>query len=164
MKWLTMIIVISEDKKPEGRRKVMWEYIIRILIGLLLVIVTIQDIKWKKIRVGIVLFVGICLCICVPFSAMLSVIDRILGLSLGLGVVLLSKATGGKIGIGDGLVLGVTGIGLGFWSNIELFAIALAMAAVFSIGLLALRRANRKKAIPFMPFLLGAYLFLSIPI
>lgn len=142
----------------------MWDYIIRILIGVLLVMVTIQDIKWKKIRVGIVLIIGICLCICVPFSSMLSVIDRILGLSLGLGLVLLSKATGGRIGVGDGLVLAVTGIGLGFWSNMELFAIALTMAAVFSIGLLVLGRANRKKAIPFMPFLLGAYLFLSIPI
>ncbi len=142
----------------------MWEYVIRILIGLLLVIVTIQDMKWKKIKVGIVLLTGICLCICVPFSSMLSLIDRMLGLSLGLGVVLLSKATGGKIGVGDGLVLGVTGIGLGFWSNIELFAIALTMAAVFSIGLLALHKASRKKAIPFMPFLLGAYLFISIPI
>lgn len=138
----------------------MLEYIMMILMGLLLVIVTIQDIKWKKIRVGIVLIVGICLCVCIPFSSMLSIIDRMLGLSLGLGVVLLSKATGGKIGVGDGLVLGVTGIGLGFWSNLELFAIALSMAAVFSIGLLVLRRANRKKAIPFMPFLLGAYLFL----
>jgi leader peptidase (prepilin peptidase)/N-methyltransferase len=82
---------------------------------------------------------------------------------LGLGLVLLSKATGGKIGIGDGLVLAVTGMGLGFWTNMELFAIALSLAAVFSIGLLVIRKANRNKAIPFMPFLMGAYLFLSIP-
>lgn len=142
----------------------MWEYVIKILIGILLIIVTIQDIKWKKIRVGIVLIAGVLLCICVPFSSVISVLDRIVGLSLGVGVVLLSKATGGKIGVGDGLVLGVTGIGLGFWTNMELFAIALAMAAIFSVGLLVLRRVNRKKAIPFMPFLLIAYLFLSIPV
>ena len=142
----------------------MWEYIIRGLIGLLLIIVTIQDIKWKKIKVGIVMMCAVLLCVLIPFCQTLSILDRALGLSLGLGVMLLSKATEGKIGMGDGLVLGVTGLGLGFWSNMELFAVALAMAAVFSIGLLVLRRANRKKAIPFMPFLLMAYLCLNIPI
>lgn len=142
----------------------MWEYIIRGLMGLLLVIVAIQDIKWKKIRVGTVLVCAVLLCMCIPFSSVLSLLDRVLGLSLGLGVVILSKATGGKIGIGDGLVLAVTGMGLGFWSNMELFALALAMAAVFSIGLLLIKRVSRKKAIPFLPFLLMAYLFLSIPI
>ncbi|TAH73876.1 MAG: hypothetical protein EWM47_02080 [Anaerolineaceae bacterium] len=142
----------------------MWEYIIRGLIGLLLIIVTIQDIRWKKIRVGVVLLAAFLICICIPFCSVLSVLDRVLGLSLGLGVMLLSKATGGKIGIGDGMVLGATGMGLGFWSNMELFALALAIAAVFSIGLLVLRKANRKKVIPFMPFLLLAYIFLIIPI
>lgn len=142
----------------------MWEIIIRILMGVLLAVVTVQDIRWKKISVGIVLAAGVLLCICIPFSSGLYVIDRLLGLALGIGLVLLSLATGGKIGIGDGLVLAVTGIGLGFWNNIELFAIALTMAAVFSIGLLVLRKANRKKAIPFMPFLFGAYLIINITI
>jgi leader peptidase (prepilin peptidase)/N-methyltransferase len=159
-----MMLDTRKDRKTDRRGREMWEYIIRILIGLFLVIVTIQDIKWKKIRVGIVFIAGICMCICIPFCSVLSVMSRMLGLSLGLGLMLLSKATGGKIGIGDGLVLAVTGIGLGIWANIELFALALAMAAVFSIGLLVLRRADRKKAIPFMPFLLVAYLLLSIPI
>lgn len=142
----------------------MWEFIIRALMGLLLVIVTVQDIKWKKIRVGIVISTAILLSACIPFSYSLSALDRVLGLSIGLGVMIISKVTGGKIGMGDGLVLGVTGMGLGFWGNMELFALALTIAAVFSMALLATKRANRKKAIPFMPFLLMAYLFLSIPI
>jgi leader peptidase (prepilin peptidase)/N-methyltransferase len=142
----------------------MWEYILRGLIGMFLIIVAIQDIKWMKIRLGIVLVALALIGICVPFCSTLSVIDRILGLSLGLGVVILSMATGGKIGVGDGLVLGVSGLALGFWSNMELFAIALAMAALFSIGLIIFRRANRKKAIPFMPFLLLAYILLCVPI
>jgi len=90
------------------------------------------------------------------------VIERLLGVISGLGVVLLSKITGGKIGLGDGLVLAVTGMGLGFWGNIELFALALALAAVFSIGLIIIRRANRKKIIPFIPFILLAYMLLNI--
>lgn len=142
----------------------MCEYIIRGLLGLLLIIVSIQDIRWKKIKLNIVLIATVGLSICLPFSAALTILDRILGLVLGLGVVLLSKATGGKIGIGDGMVLGVTGIGLGFWTNMELFAMALAMAALFSIALIILRKANRKSAIPFLPFLLCAYIFINLPV
>ena len=46
--------------------------------------------------------------------------------------------------MGDGLVLSVTGMGLGFWSNLELFALALAFAALFSMFLLVFRLAGRK--------------------
>lgn len=140
----------------------MWEIIVRGLIGLLLIITAIQDLFTKKIRVWIVILCALLLCICIPFCTALSLFDRILGLLLGIGVVLLSKITGGKIGIGDGLILSVTGLGLGFWSNFELFALALAIAAVFSIGLLVFRLANRNKTIPFVPFLLISYLFLNI--
>lgn len=142
----------------------MFEYVIRGLIGILLVIVAIQDIKWKKIRLWIVILSGLLLCLCIPFCSTLSITDRVCGLVIGLGVILLSKVTRGKIGMGDGLVLGVTGMGLGFWGNMELFALALAIAAFFSIVLIILSRANRKKSIPFMPFLLLSYMFLNIPI
>jgi leader peptidase (prepilin peptidase)/N-methyltransferase len=68
-------------------------------------------------------------------------------------------ASDGKIGIGDGVLLCATGLGLGFWSNLELFAIALLLAAVISIVLLTFRLADRKKSIPFVPFLLLGYVF-----
>lgn len=142
----------------------MGELVVRILMGLFLTTTAIQDLRTKKIRVWIVILCTFLLCICVPFCTALSLFDRILGLSIGIGVVLLSKLTGGKIGMGDGLVLCVTGLGLGFWSNLELFALALAFAAVFSIGLLILRLANRKKSIPFLPFVLISYLLLVIPV
>ena len=59
--------------------------------------------------------------------------------------------------MGDGMLLCITGLGLGFWSNLELFAIALILAAIVSIFLLMLRLADRKKSIPFIPFLLIGY-------
>src|SRR5690554_5930806 len=100
----------------------------------------------------------------IPFSTTLSVLDRLLGITPGIGVLILSKLTSGKIGMGDGLILGVTGIELGFWGNMELFALALLFAALFSIVLLILRRADRKKAIPFIPFILLAYIVLMVQI
>jgi leader peptidase (prepilin peptidase)/N-methyltransferase len=77
-------------------------------------------------------------------------------------VIFISRITGGKIGMGDGLLLCVTGLGLGFWGNMELFAYALFAAAAVSVILLILRLADRKKSIPFVPFLLLSYLFLTV--
>lgn len=142
----------------------MGETILRFLIGIFLIIVAIQDLIAKKIKVWVVILSGVFLCICIPFCPSISLLNRIMGLTLGLWLLLISKTTGGKIGMGDGLVICVTGMGLGFWSNLELFALALLIAAIFSIVLLALKLADRKKSIPFLPFILLSYLFLYIPV
>lgn len=142
----------------------MGEHIIRALLGLFLITVAIQDLVRKKIKVWIVILCGVLICICVSFCPEISILSRIMSLSLGIGLLITSKVTGGKIGIGDGLVICVTGIGLGFWSNIELFALALLLAAIFSIGLLVLRLADKKKSIPFLPFLFLAYIIIYIPL
>ena len=61
------------------------------------------------------------------------------------------------------MILGVTGIELGFWGNMELFALII-IRTLFSIVPLILRRADRKKAIPFIPFILLAYIVLMVQI
>lgn len=129
------------------------------LIGILLLIGALQDIRAKRIHLWIILTGGLTLCVCILFSHNISLTDRVGGLSVGLFVILVSKITGGKIGMGDGFLLCVTGIGLGFWGNLELFALALFAAAVLSVFLLLFKKADRKKCIPFVPFLLLAYLF-----
>ena len=86
----------------------MVEDIIRVLIGIFLIIVAIQDLVNKKIKVWIVLLSGIIISICVLLSPDISILSRIMSLSLGTGLLIISKVTGGKIGIGDGLVICVT--------------------------------------------------------
>lgn len=142
----------------------MGETILRILIGVFLIIVAIQDLIAKKIKVWIVIVCSVLLCICIPFCPLISLLNRIMGLTLGLLLIFLNKATGGKIGMGDGLVICITGMAFGFWSNLELFALALLIAAIFSIGLLIFKKVDRKKSIPFLPFLFLSYLLLSIPV
>ncbi|NLL72778.1 MAG: hypothetical protein GX237_04555 [Clostridiales bacterium] len=142
----------------------MGEIILKVLLGVFLIMLAIQDLARKKVKVWLVILGGLLICACIPFCSMISLFNRLLGLTLGLGLIILSKATGGKIGVGDGLVICVTGIGLGFWTNLELFVLALFIAAIFSIGLLAFRLADRKKSIPFLPFLFLSYLMLNVPI
>ncbi len=138
----------------------MSEWIIRVILGVLLLFCGVQDLLYKRIYLWMIGVCAIAVIACLPFCENLSVTERLGGCAVGLGVILLSKATGGKIGLGDGALLCVTGVGLGFWTNTELFGIALSLAAVVSIVLLILRLADRKKCIPFVPFLLAGYVIL----
>ena len=130
-----------------------------ILLGLL-ILCSIQDLRTKKIGLWILILGGGILCAMIPFQNSIALYDRIGGMAVGVTVILISLATGGKIGMGDGLLLCISGLGLGFWSNLELFALALFLAATVSIGLMIARLADRKKSIPFVPFMLIGYIFI----
>lgn len=140
----------------------MVDIIMKGVVAITLLLTTIQDFCYKKISIWIVTFATIVLLICLPFGTTFDIGNRIGGVMVGIAMILLSKLTQGKIGIGDGLLLCVTGLLLGFWSNMELLAIALFVASVLSIVLLALRLVNRKHSIPFVPFLFVAYLIIVV--
>ena len=131
------------------------QWVLMIMIG----ICGIQDMLKKKRYLWLVIFGALFIIVCIPFCQSYGLLDRLAGFSIGAVIIVVSIATSGKIGLGDGILLCLTGVGLGFWSNLELFAIALTFAAIISIGLLTFRLADRKKAIPFVPFLFIAYLF-----
>lgn len=127
-------------------------------IGILLFVTAIQDLRSKHISNWIILAGAALICIGIPFTHSLTLMERGLGTLVGAGVILISKATGGKIGMGDGLLLCITGMGLGLWGNLELFVLSLFAAAIVSILLLIARLANRKTSIPFVPFLFLGYI------
>jgi leader peptidase (prepilin peptidase)/N-methyltransferase len=138
----------------------MAEKLLMLILGVLLLLCAVQDILKKKVSLWILGLGAAVTITCIPFCEKLSPVSRIGGLAIGLGVIMLSKVTAGKIGMGDGILLCVSGIGLGFWGNLELFGIALFLAAVLSILLLMFRVVDRKKGIPFVPFLFAGYLIL----
>lgn len=138
----------------------MAELSMKIILGVLLLVCGVQDSCSGKIHIRVIMLGAIFTAACLPFCTSLSVLERLSGFAIGAAVLIISKITGGKIGLGDGLLLCITGLGLGFWGNLELFGIALFFAALISIVLLVLRLVDRKKSIPFVPFMLLAYLFL----
>jgi leader peptidase (prepilin peptidase)/N-methyltransferase len=138
------------------------ELIMKGTMGVMLLLTSIQDVIQKKICIWMVAAGGILCGSCILINRTVLLQDSLGGMLVGAVVIIISKATAGKIGMGDGLILCVTGIGLGFWGNIELFAYALFAAAVVSIVLLILRLADRKKSIPFVPFLLLSYIFVNV--
>jgi leader peptidase (prepilin peptidase)/N-methyltransferase len=140
----------------------MGEKVLLIILGILLLFCSAQDLWRKKVYLWVLGLGGTLILACLPFCEKVVLMSRVGGLIVGLVVIMISKITAGKIGMGDGILLCVTGIGLGFWANMELFGIALSLAAVLSIILLMLHIVDRKKSIPFIPFLFAGYLILFV--
>lgn len=141
---------------------IMAENSLKLVLGALLFLCAIQDLLRKKIYMWIVGVGAAAMLLCLPFCAGLPLLDRMGGLIIGLCIIILSVITAGKIGIGDGVLLCITGLGLGFWKNLELFGAALFLAAIVSILLLVLGLADRRMSIPFVPFLFAGYLILNL--
>ena len=146
----------------QERKVTMAENSIKLVLGALLLLCAIQDLLQKKIYLWSIGAGALAALLCLPFCTGLSLLDRVGGVILGLCIIILSILTAGKIGIGDGALLCITGFGLGFWRNLELFGSALFLAAIVSILLLIFRMADRKRSIPFVPFLFIGYLIVNI--
>jgi leader peptidase (prepilin peptidase)/N-methyltransferase len=134
------------------------EYLAPILIGIWLLLCSYQDIRRKKINLLLILAGFIIIIVNSVFLRELTILNRMAGTIPGIILLALSYITRGQIGIGDGLIVIITGIGLGITQNTILLAYGLSGSAIFSIILLTLRLANRKKTIPFVPFIFMGYL------
>lgn len=84
--------------------------------------------------------------------------DYILPAGLGLLFLLLSLASKGAVGMGDGWVLLALGCMLETGEYIRLIGCGILLTAVFSGILLMGYKKNRKTEIPFVPFLFFSYL------
>lgn len=75
-------------------------------------------------------------------------------------LMLVSRLSGGRFGMGDAILLTATGLLLGIRENTELFLTALLFSAVWAGGLLIFRRKSRNYEMPFVPFLTAAQVLL----
>lgn len=128
-----------------------------LMIGLLSTC-TVQDMRTKRIRVVPVLIVagiGLLWQLGVCHGPWLQLLGGILP---GLGIVIFSLISKGKIGAGDGILLMVTGILIGGARNMDLLLSALLFAGIWGIFLRLFRKKGKDETFAFVPFLLMAYL------
>ncbi|MCI8484163.1 MAG: hypothetical protein HFH41_07470 [Lachnospiraceae bacterium] len=117
-----------------------------------------EDMKRKELKIVYILLFGIGGMVLHLFYPVCSIYSILWGILLGVIMMLLSWISRGSIGMGDGILLVVTGIYLGGNNNLELFLTGLLLAALWSLSLLAFRKKNRKEEIAFVPFLLVSYI------
>lgn len=83
--------------------------------------------------------------------------QAVLGMLPGALLLLIGKLGKEAVGYGDGLIVAVIGIYAGLWDTFGLLLGALTAAAVTGSLLLICGRGTVKTELPFVPFLLAAY-------
>jgi len=140
----------------------MLEIIKIVVLGVFLLIEGIRDLQKHKVSMITVMIAGI-LGVIFQFGIIQENGLKIIG-GILIGIVLLSlaKITREKIGYGDGWIFVVTGIYLGFHSNMYLLLLSLFLASLVSICLLVFKKVNKKTELPFVSFILPGYLLLLV--
>ncbi len=81
----------------------------------------------------------------------------IAGATVGILFLGVSKITKEALGYGDGIVIFIMGIYLGFWNLATVLMIAFFAASILSLFLLISKKSGRKMTMPFVPFLCIGY-------
>lgn len=128
-----------------------------VLLGVL-AISAYKDWREKKVYIYGTLFCGIAGILLHILFQEHTLTDMLGGAAVGIAVLLVAWLGRECIGIGDGIILVVSGVFLGFWKNVMLLLTALILAAITALFLIVVKRKERKYRLPFVPFLLVAYL------
>ena len=131
-------------------------------VAVFLLICSITDLREKVIYLRVLIPFAAIGAVLAASSGREAVISGAAGVITGLFILLLSFATKGAVGEGDGLVLMTTGIYLGFLGNLRLLCSGLFLSALFSLGAIVVRGWKRDRELPFMPFLLAGFLAVNI--
>lgn len=135
-----------------------YDTFVQILLGVILVVSSIKDIKRRRISMSIIVPGIIILLICLPFRNNISVVNGLFGTIVGISMIGIGRLSRWQIGMGDGIILILTGIGLGFWENAFLLLYALLLIFLFSVILLFLKKITKKTTLPFIPFIFLGYI------
>ncbi len=128
-----------------------------ILLGIFLVVGSVYDLKTMNLPQWLLimgLIAGVAGGVYINYVTGKGCIGFGLGLLPGIVILILACVTREQIGQGDGLIMLIIGSLLGLECSLIILWIGLMGSCVAGIGLLLIRRGNRKTRMPFIPFLL----------
>lgn len=131
----------------------MW---IEIILFLFLAVCAVFDSLQKQIPLAVV-WLGMLAAVCLRANGFMGengMVSAALSLIPGAGFFLLSFLTREKVGYGDGWVLLMIGLFSDFSRCFLILLIGLFLESAVAVVLLALKKIQRDKEIPFSPFLL----------
>lgn len=127
------------------------------IIFMMLLLFSIEDIRKRRIDILPLLAFSVIGAVYQAVTRALTILEICGGMLLGVGLLGIAKMTGESLGYGDGMLFLVTGIYLGGWDNCSLLMTSLVLAFVFAIIQILVRKKSAKSEIPFVPFVLSAY-------
>ena len=113
----------------------------------------IFDIRKKEIPVSIIVAFGLLSLIAVAIAQKTELYSVLYSLIPGAAMLGLSLCTKESIGYGDGFVVLVLGVLLGFTECVFVVLAGLFLSAVVGLVLLVFKKVRGKSRMPFMPFL-----------
>ena len=134
-----------------------------ILLAIYLIVLSFFD--SRECKVPLVLISGgfvmalvclLCRCLANPSEWEWIVLTVVLGMLPGAFMAGASYITG-KIGMGDGFVLMIAGMLIGYKRCLILLCFSLLIMSAWCIGVLSLKKGNRYTRIPYIPFLTTVY-------
>lgn len=130
--------------------------VIKILLILFLGICAVFDIRKKEIPV-ILILIGIAFSFGINIwqihNKNITIADAGAALVVGAFMICVSFCTRERIGYGDGLILIVSGLMLGFYQCFLGLCISLLLSSVCALFLLITHKAGKDSGLPFVPFL-----------
>ena len=122
---------------------------------LMLLVGSIEDLKDRRINpYWLLLHAGFAVGARLVFGEM---IPGLAGISIGVLLIGAAFVSRQKVGYGDGLVFVVCGLYLGFWANFSLLFLSLLLCALGGLFLMAIGKIKKGQALPFIPFVMGAF-------
>lgn len=123
---------------------------------------SLEDIRRKKITVKLTLLSGIAGILLHMLFQNQSIFEMLAGAVPGVFVLVASYLSKSKIGMGDGIVFMLTGLYLGLVENLRLMFVSFFLASLWGLYLLIIKRCEKSKRIPFVPFLFLGYCLMMI--
>jgi len=136
----------------------MAETVIYLAVALVMIICTIADIKRKEVSVWLFVLLGITTIIGCILCGEQRGYMIVAGVVPGILLVILAKITEQSIGYGDGIILAEIGLITGVGKCMLILAAALAMAGIFSLAIVVIKKVDKRHKIPFVPFMTAAYM------
>ena len=127
-----------------------------IVLGIVLIIMTIFDIREGKLPAMALAVSAILSLLTMVLFYRSDIKSGIFGMIVGIFIYIFARLSK-VIGEGDGLLLMITGLLLGIIGNIELIFVAVFIAALVSIVLIAVFKFDKKRKMPFVPYLMVSY-------
>lgn len=124
-----------------------------ILVGVLLTVCAIEDLRTRKIPVWLpigALVLGVILRV---VEGTLLSWDCALGVLVGILFMVLAILSRQQMGLGDGLVLTICGLCIGWERLISLVFCAMLLFLVVGVMRMMCRKLKSRKQVPFIPFL-----------
>lgn len=128
-----------------------------IICLVIMVFIAIKDIKTREVSVLVLVAAGVA---GISYHLIAQELDWwliIAGAIVGGCFLIIGKITKEKIGYGDGLVISLLGLFVGFWNILVILSITFFLLLCVSIPVMCKKKMSKNYTLPFLPFLAGGY-------